>query len=312
MKQVFILLFLFSVASFFAQNEFKTKYVVIAVMDGARYQETFGDSSRRNIPNLDRMKADGVLMTNFYNNGPTYTNASHAAILTGHYKMISNTGKQLPKRPNIFQYYQKSHKIDKLKTWIVSSKGKLEMLANAKDKKWWNRYMPMTYCGVKGQSVEYEGDRKNFEQVKKVIDLHHPELMLINFLEADARGHNNNWQGYINGIKNIDLLCGQLWDYIQSDSLMANNTTLFITNDHGRHDDGRKEGFKEHGDKCNGCKHIFLMAFGPDFKKNEILDQPSELIDISKTIAHLLNFSIPTSNGRVLHELFKTTNGSNF
>lgn len=287
------------------QESFSTKHVILVVMDGARYQETFGDSLHQYIPNLQRLKSEGVLYTNFYNNGPTLTNSGHVSILTGNYRRIKNNGTQLPPFPSMFQYFIKEKNKDKTTAWIVSSKSKLEMLANTSDKKWWNRYMPMTYCGVKGQSVAYEGDNKNYEKVKEVISNYHPELMLVNYLEADARGHNNNWDGYLGGIKNIDLLVNNLWEFVQNDPVMKNSTTILVTNDHGRHNDGHKDGFKEHGDNCSGCRHIFLLGLGPDFKTNTIITEPAELIDIPSTIAYLLNFSIPSSKGRVLKEMLK-------
>jgi arylsulfatase A-like enzyme len=306
MKYVFFLILLFIQSmNLSAQEKFATEHVIVVVMDGARYQETYGDSSYQYIPNLNRLKSQGVLFTNFSNNGKTLTNSGHGAIVTGNYQALKNNGNQLPANPTMFQYFQKEKGVDKTDTWIVSSKGKLEILANTTDKKWWNRYNPMTYCGVKGQSVVYEGDAKNFEKVKEVIRQDTPQLMLVNFLEADAQGHQNNWKGYVNGIRNIDKLISELWNYIQADPDMKNTTTLFVTNDHGRHNDGVKQGFKEHGDNCSGCKHIFLLAIGPDFKQNISVSKPAELIDIPTTIAYLLNFQMPTSKGRILKELFK-------
>ncbi len=297
---------LFSCSFLFGQQtNFKTKHVIIVVMDGARYQETFGDTTHQYIPYLNRLKTQGILHTNFQNDGYTLTNAGHTAILTGNYKPLKNNGKELPDYPNIFQYYQKEKGVDKYKTWIATSKGKLEVLANTKNKTWWNRYMPATYCGVKGQSVVYQNDNIHFEKVKEIITDYHPELMLVNFLEADARGHQNNWDGYVGGIKNIDRLTHELWNFIQNDPEMKDNTTLFITNDHGRHNDGRRDGFKEHGCNCSGCRHIFLLGLGPDFKTNTTTDLPAGLIDISATIAYMLNFQMPTSKGRVLTEMFK-------
>src|SRR5690606_9270277 len=128
---------------------YKTKYHIILVLDGPRYSETFGDSSCQYIPNIGKtMVNEGVLFTNFRNEGSTYTNSGHTALTTGVHQRISNQGTQLPKNPSIFQYLLKQKALDKRKAWIMTSKGKLEMLANTKDKKWWNQYMPSTYCGV--------------------------------------------------------------------------------------------------------------------------------------------------------------------
>jgi hypothetical protein len=46
------------------------------------------------------------------------------------------------------------------------------------------------------------------------------------------------------------------------------------------------------------------LVLGPDVKKNRIIEQAAELIDISKTISVLLNFDMPTAKGRYLEELF--------
>lgn len=300
----FIYVTLFCTTSI-AQEQLQTKHVIIVVMDGARYQETFGDSARQYVPYMNQLLPKGILFSNFSNNGKTLTNSGHGAIVTGNYQTLKNNGKQLPSNPNIFQYFQKEKGIDKTKTWIVSSKGKLEILANTTNKAWWNRYNPMTYCGVKGQSVVYESDVKNFEKAKEVITNYAPELMLINFLEADAKGHQNDWNGYLGGIKNIDYLVYELWDFIQKDPDLKDKTTLLVTNDHGRHNDGVKEGFKEHGDKCSGCKHIFLFGIGPDLKQNTVIQEPAEMIDISATVSYLLQFKMPSSQGRILKEMFR-------
>lgn len=287
------------------ETAYKTRHVIILVIDGPRWTETFGDPDLRYIPKMGReLTKEGVLYTNFYNNGPTYTSSGHTAITTGFYQSISNAGKELPKRPSIFQYYLKQSNADKSEAWLVSSKGKLEILANTYDKDWWNTFMPMTYCGPNGGSSGYEEDAKTVVQYKRVINAHTPNLMLINLLEADVNGHGNNWSGYLQSIKNCDQYVSDLWQMIQSDPEMKDRTTLFVTNDHGRHPDGHKDGFVSHGDNCEGCRHISLLALGPDFKKGQVISTPAELIDISKTVGKLLGFDIPTSKGCVLQDLF--------
>jgi membrane-anchored protein YejM (alkaline phosphatase superfamily) len=223
---------------------------------------------------------------------------------TGVYQQISNAGKRLPKNPSMFQYFLKSQKVDKSEAWIIASKGKLEVLANTKSKKWWSLYMPSTYCGAKGNGADYVSDSQTFEKTKAVFAQNTPTLTLINLLAVDAIAHQNDWNGYLEALKKCDDYAYQIWNEIQSNPEMKNQTTLFITNDHGRHLDGHKDGFKSHGDKCEGCKHISLLVLGPDVKKNRIIDQPAELIDISKTISVLLQFEMPTSKGRYLEELF--------
>jgi predicted AlkP superfamily pyrophosphatase or phosphodiesterase len=287
------------------EKKLKTKYVVVLVIDGPRFSETFGDSTCQYIPKLGRiLKNEGSFYSDFQNNGPTYTISGHTAMTTGVYQQISNTGKHLPKSPSMFQYFLKSKKVDKSEAWIIASKGKLEVLANTKSKKWWSLYMPSTYCGAKGNGADYVSDAQTFEKAKAVFAQNTPTLTLINLLAVDAIAHQNDWNGYLEALKKCDDYAFQIWNEIQSNPEMKNQTTLFITNDHGRHLDGHKDGFKSHGDKCEGCKHISLLVLGPDVKKNRIIEQAAELIDISKTISVLLNFDMPTAKGRYLEELF--------
>lgn len=286
-------------------SPYKTKYVVVLVIDGPRYSETYGDSTCKYIPRLGKeLIHEGVFFADFKNNGPTYTNSGHTAITTGVYQRISNAGKELPKNPSFFQYYLKESGNDKSTAWLVSSKGKLEILANTKSKKWWNMYMPSTYCGSKGNSADYVGDMQTYNKVLEIIDYHKPKVMLINFLAVDATAHQNEWEEYLRSIQQSDEFAFQVWKAIQADSEMKDRTTLFITNDHGRHVDGHKNGFVNHGDKCAGCRKISLLAIGPDFKKDTIVQTPGELIDISATVAELMRFSMPTTKGRVLREMF--------
>lgn len=285
---------------------YQTEYVFVVIIDGPRFTETFGDTSCQYIPKLGKeLVKEGVLLRDFRNNGPTYTNAGHTAITTGHYQGISNAGKELPKRPSMFQYYLKGKQADKTDAWLVSSKGKLEILANTKDKKWWNTYMPYTYCGPDGNSSSYNNDEPT---LKKVISLLEsaapPHLMLVNFLAVDTYGHSNDWEGYTSSLKKLDGYVDQIWKKIQSTDKLRNKTTLIITNDHGRHLDGHKNGFVNHGDNCEGCRHIAFLGLGPDFKKNVVIENYGEQIDISATIAEMLHFSMPTSEGKVLTKLF--------
>lgn len=291
------------------QQALKTQYVIVLIIDGPRFTETFGDTACKYIPIMGKeLVKEGVLFSNFRNNGPTYTNAGHTAITTGHYQSISNAGKELPKRPSFFQYYLKEKNADKTDAYIVSSKGKLEILANTKDKHWWNMYMPSTYCGPNGNSSEYANDLVTFNKVNELIDSKPPHLMLINFLAVDTYGHSNEWDKYLASLVKCDQYVDAIWKKIQSNPQMKDKTALLITSDHGRHLDGHKNGFVNHGDNCEGCRHVALLGLGPDFRKNVRIETGGEQLDISKTIAYLLRFNMPTSEGRVLTELFQLLN----
>lgn len=290
----------------FSDRQYQTENVIILVIDGPRMSETFGDTSYHYIPNLARVLApQGVLMKNFRNNGPTYTNAGHTAITTGVYQRINNGGMELPRNPSIFQYFLKEKQLSMENAWVIASKGKLSILGNTKDKKWRNQFQPSLYCGVNGSGVGYTSDDKCFADAVRLLKAHHPKLTLINLLEVDVKGHINDWNGYLKAIVNTDKKALELWNFIQNDSIYKDKTTLFITNDHGRHLEGHKNGFVNHGDNCEGCRSIYLIALGPDFKSNTVIDRSYGLIDISSTISEMLKFDFPVSKGQVMTELFR-------
>ena len=83
-----------------------TKNVVVIVVDGPRYSETWGEPNKQYTPFLAQQLAPaGVVNTEFYNDGFTYTNAGHAAITTGVRQGINNGGNELPRNPSFFQYW---------------------------------------------------------------------------------------------------------------------------------------------------------------------------------------------------------------
>src|SRR5688572_13032990 len=90
------------------ETPYRTENVFIVVMDGARFSETWGDPIRRYIPRLaGELAPAGAVAARFYNAGPTYTNAGHAALTTGFYQEINNNGQELPEKPSIFQLWRK-------------------------------------------------------------------------------------------------------------------------------------------------------------------------------------------------------------
>src|SRR5687767_10255469 len=87
----------------------KTEKVVVLVIDGPRFTETWGDPDKALIPNIAGYFAkNGVVYENFKNLGGTYTLAGHTAITTGYYQEINNGGKEIPRYPSIFQSYLKN------------------------------------------------------------------------------------------------------------------------------------------------------------------------------------------------------------
>jgi hypothetical protein len=285
----------------------KTKYVFVIIVDGPRYSETWGDASHFYVPRMSEyMASQGVVNTQFFNDGQTYTVPGHTAIASGNYQDMNNSGLDLPSHPTIFQLWLKATGNSANLAWLVTSKDKLQVLANSSDPSWKNKYMASTNCGVNGAGLGsgYREDSLTNIALMNVISANHPHLLLVNFREPDFSGHQSNWLNYLKGIKDTDEYVYQIWNLIQTDPFYKDKTSLFVTNDHGRHLDTISGGYPSHGDGCEGCRHINFYAFGPDFKKNKIISTPRELIDISATIAAMMKFDNTSMQGKVMTELF--------
>lgn len=288
------------------QEKLKTENVVIIIMDGPRYSETWGDSTHKLIPFMAKELAPkGIISTNFWNNGPTYTCSGHTAICTGVYQKVRNDGTELPKAPTIFQYWLKKTANKKQRAYVIASKDKLSVLTNCKNRKWKDQFRPAQDCGENGLNSGYRRDDVTFNRSIEILKNKQPRLALINFRQPDSWGHAANWERYLSSTKKTDEYIYRIIQFLDTDEFYKGKTSVFVTNDHGRHLDGRKDGFVSHGDKCEGCRHINFYASGPDFKRNTVLDKERELIDIPVTIAVMMGFCIEKTKGEVMTELFR-------
>jgi hypothetical protein len=289
-----------------AERSYQTENVVIVVIDGPRYSESWGQSGRPNVRYMDSVLAPvGCTHSYFYNLGETWTTHGHTALTTGIYQSINNTGGEYPQNPGIFQHYLKKHPNESDLVWLITSKDKLQVLSDCKDPKWKNKYIASTDCGVNGLGTGYRHDSITFQRVMSTLALRKPKVLFVNFREPDFSGHKNDWNGYIRGIQQTDSMVHEIWKFIENDPYYKEKTTMFITNDHGRHLDGVSNGYVSHGCSCEGCRRIHLWSFGPDFKQGTCLNQAAELIDVNATIGELLQLNSLKSNGRVLWELFQ-------
>lgn len=299
------LCFLASCQSDKIQEEFVTENVIIIVVDGPRYTESWGDPAHTNIPNLDSMKSEGVFFPNFFNDGETKTISGHNALITGTYENLNNWGLETPKNPSMFQYWRRENNAAADQAWIIASKDKLEVLGNCTRSKWKDVFLPSTHCGVNGggQGTNYQDDSLTVIQGLNILETHHPKLVLFNLREPDFSGHGGSWNEYLTGLHNSDRYVKKIMEFIKNDPVYAGKTTVFITSDHGRHSNDNG-GFQEHGDDCDGCRRVGLLAIGPDFTPGKVVETEYDQIDIPVTIARMLKFKMRHAKGQIMFDLF--------
>jgi hypothetical protein len=260
--------------------------------------ETFGAANpSQTIPHLwNDLKPLGTLYTNFRiaHEGETVTNPGHSTIATGTWQHISNSGGEYPHMPTLFEYFRKELGASETDNLMIGGKSKLEWIKRSDHPEYGETYQA-NWSGNNERS-----DLSVYSLLDSVMNADHPRLIIVNFPETDTKGHSGNWPNYLDALAKADGLINELWLKIQSDNFYMGNTTLFITNDHGRHDDDHG-GFQNHGDDCDGCEHIMCLALGRHVLPNQVIDLPTFQTDIAPTVGVLLGFATPYSIGQHLY-----------
>jgi len=278
---------------------YKTRNLVIVVIDGPRFQDTWGDPLKVNIPHFaNELASIGINHNRFYNRGATYTTSGLAAITTGNYQWMVNDGSEVPFHPSIFQRWLKKHDVNPNQAQIITGKKKLSILSDCADPQWRGKFNPTVHA-------ENREDLETMQIARSILKKHHPRLTLIHFRGPDKYGHANDWTNYTKSINETDRYTHEIWQFLQNDPFYKDVTTMMVTNDHGRHSDGIRDGFVGHGDFCEGCMHINLFAAGPDFYSNREINKPRQIVDVASTVAILMDIDLPISDGSVMWELFK-------
>ena len=158
-------------------------------------------------------------------------------------------------------------------------------------------------------------DLAAWDSTRAVIARSHPSFCYVLLGQVDAVAHSGDTNGYISSIRQADSLTFELWKLLRADPQYRDSTTLIITSDHGRHDEGHG-GWFSHGCSCHGCRHVLFLAVGPDIKADTIIGDRADQTDIAPTVAGLLEFPMPFARGRVLSAMLRPgtlntgTNGS--
>jgi len=294
------LLILVSLFSTVVSAQLPDKYVIVLIIDGARYSETLGDSLSKFIPRIKFLGNQGAILDSFINDGVTSTKRAVPAIWCGSWSQPKDTiidgfNTQYALVPSVWEYFRKTHSLDQKQTFYLLKQLNGPWLPSFHPdygESYWPTYL-----------LQGEKDISVWQSAKYNLEKFHPRLSIIYLADVDSYGHSGNWQNYTNAIKIADSIAGMLWDFVQADSVFKNKTNLFITNDHGRHLDGISSGFIGHGDGCWGCRHIMFMAIGSDIKNGIQSKLKRTIPDVVPTIGKILNFPTPYASGKVISEI---------
>lgn len=282
------------------------RYVVLVIIDGARYSETLGDTSGKLTPAMKRLSAQGIVIDSFFNNGWTVTNRGVPAIWSGSWSTPLDTfyngfQTQYATVPTLWEYFRKEHQQDSTKAQYIMkylSSPWLQSFRPGYGPAYWPWYI------LSGSS-----DLQVWQKARTQLLNWHPRVSVVYLSDVDHYGHLGAWEDYTRAITVADSIVGLIWDLVQGDPVFRDKTTLMVTNDHGRHLDGVSTGFVGHGDGCQGCRRILLFGIGSGLKKGVHTAVKRYIPDIVPTIGTLLNFPTPVVSGVSMSEILDPSTG---
>jgi hypothetical protein len=284
-----------------------------------RYDDAFGDKNHLYIDNIwNKLRPLGTICTRFVNRELTFPIPSQMSLLTGVWHVFENplSDRIRPAFPTLFEYWNSAHKESDSSCYFASNKAGFEILTCSKNPKYGTVYAPVFEASKEGEPNE----NAIYEKALPHILEKHPSFVYLSLgsaggggTEADLRGDECQKPGqkdacggaallnaYYESIMLMDNIVYDLWSRIQQEETYKDKTVLLVASAHGRH----TSDFHSYGDKCRGCRQLYLLAIGPGIRKNAVSNKERSLIDICRTVGALFDVLTPYAKGNVMKELF--------
>jgi hypothetical protein len=298
----------------------QVKNLFIIVMNGVRYDDAFGDKNHLYIDNIwNKLRPLGTICTRFKNSELTFPIPSQMSLLTGVWHVFKNPRSERirPAFPTLFEYWNSAGNNSGNSCYFASNNDRFEILTCSNHAEFGAAYAPVFEASKEDEANE----NAIYEKAMPHILEKHPSFVYLSLgsgvgggTEDDLKGHECQIKGqkdacggaellnlYYESIIAMDAIVYDLWFRIQKDEIYKDKTVFMVLSDHGRHTDDY-HGF---GDKCRGCKQLYLLVVGPGIKKNFVSKRERTLIDICRTVGVLFTMPTPYAKGNVMKELFE-------
>jgi len=137
-------------------------------------------------------------------------------------------------------------------------------------------------------------DAITYPLAKEYLKVNHPRVLYVALIETDAYAHRGMYDMYMDAANHADAIIADIWATIQSDPFYKDQTTLFITADHGR---GQNDDWTSHYKTIPHSNEIWLAAIGPDIKPLGEVKTDGQIYQkqFAQTISQLIgiNFTAP-------------------
>ena len=151
-------------------------------------------------------------------------------------------------------------------------------------------------------SVPTSGDELTCFMTKEIMNRLAPALLVVNFWDIDI-AHYGAYSLYLEAIRRTDRLVHELWTHAQASAAYRDKTTLLVVPELGRDGDVFGNGFANHRSGDESCRRVWLVAIGAGVPKGAGTERPIRTTDVAPTVAEILGFKMPETEGRPLSEL---------
>lgn len=127
-------------------------------------------------------------------------------------------------------------------------------------------------------------------------DVRKPRVLFIGYGETDEWAHAGRYDLYLRSAHQVDAYLKHLWERAQANPETRGRTTLIVTTDHGRGNDGK---WTDHGEDVIGAERWWAAVMGPDVPALGVRrDTPATQSQIAATIAAALGYDWPRAESR--------------
>jgi hypothetical protein len=148
----------------------------------------------------------------------------------------------------------------------------------------------------------YLGDTRidfmTYEFGKEYLKQYKPRVLYLAFDETDDLAHEGNYKMYLTEAHQEDAFLQELWQYLQTDPVYKNKTTLIVTCDHGR-GDAPLDNWRGHGSWIKNSEQTWIAVIGPDTPADGIVKSSTTTYhkQLAQSIAKLLGLDFKANAG---------------
>ncbi len=302
--------------------------VLVVVMDGARAQETLGDTISsataeapwEMMPTVwDELVPQGLRATSAWTLGSSITVPSHGALLTGrrsppmaNYPPSEEPGAYRSQLPVLAQVLLGADPtLAPADAPILANTELLEGLAGSQ----WpglpelgsDGFVFVTDPVLDGGSHD---DSDVLEALQQEMEGGTLRLAVANLHQLDRSGHNGKPDDYVDDIRRLDRPLVSFWRWVQDHPDYADRSYLLLMSDHGRHNSASSmPPWRHHGCSCSGCRNVPFLLLGPGVRAGDLVESPVLLTDVAPTLGALLEVELPWADGLVRDDLLADPTG---